>query len=295
MADKAREREVIEAFRVRMSALLRETWQVIEWPDENDIDAVLLCEQRRAVLDHTLLNSYAEQRRLDSQFVAVANPLERELKAACGDHFVRVLLPMHAMPKREQSAISEALRVVLTAEIPRIPPDGEFHPIAIAAVGGRVQVSREKGTAGTGCFFGRLLNENHLQELEDDLVRAIDSKSRQLAASRNSKQESILLLETTDIATINEVIVAQAFERAAKRTSHAGLDAVFLFDDPLRDHSTHMVWPLKYRGRLPPDYAWMDEFRRAQGALVYAWVDRGPGYVVEANLGNSGDWPPPSP
>lgn len=282
MVDQAREEKVIKAFCERLALLLREPCSIKEWLKPPNCEAILDRAGKSWAIDHTALNSFKNQKADDAIFKAVATPLEQDLANICKNHFVRVLIPVGGL-SGNKGVLRSQLKASLERIIPTIPDDDEFHHIVLKEPKCELDIARDPSEDPlVGCYMSRLLPANHRKELEDDLVRAIQDKSRQLTSYRRGGKPTVLLLDTREISSFNEVSVAKAFAAAASRADHSQLDEIFLFDEPT---AKFMIWPLKFRGVLPPDMSWIYEFRRAQAALVWGMKHKGLPYVV----GNSGN------
>jgi hypothetical protein len=277
MVDQAREEKVIKAFCDRLSVLLREPCSIKEWLKPPNCEAILDRAGKSWAIDHTVLNSFKNQKADDAIFNAVATPLEAELKVICGNHFVRVLIPVGGL-SGNKAVLRKQLRASLERIIPMIPDDDEFHHVILKEPKCELDIARDPSEDPlVGCYMSRLLPPNHRKELEDDLKRAIQDKSRQLTSYRRGGKSTVLLLDTREISSFNEFSVAKAFAAAAGTTDHSQLDEIFLFDEPTLKF---MIWPLKFRGILPPDMRWIYEFRRAQAVLVWGMKHKGLPYLT---------------
>ncbi len=282
MVDEAREKEVINSFCVRLAALLRQPCSIKEWLKPPNCEAILDRAGKSWAIDHTALNSFTNQKADDAIFNAVAAPLEKELASICENHFVRVLIPVGAL-SGNKGLLRKQLKASLEKIIPTIPDDDEDHHVVLTEPKCELVIAREPSEAPlVGCFMSRILPPNHRKELEGDLERAIRDKSLQLASYRRGGKSTVLLLDTREISSFNENSLAKAFAAAASRVDHSQLDEIFVFDQPT---SKFMIWPLKFRGVLPPVMRWIYEFRRAQSALLWGMKHKGVPYITDTSEG----------
>ncbi len=278
MVDEARENKVIQAFCERLATLLRETCSIKEWLKPPNCEAILDRAGKLWAIDHTALNSFKNQKAEDAIFKGVASALEAELAPICRNHFVRVLIPVGALAGNK-SVLRKQLKASLEKIIPTIPDDDDFHHVVLKEPKCELDIARDPSEDPlVGCFISRLLPPNHRKELEEDLDRAIRDKSLQLTSYRRGGKSTILLLDTREISSFNEFSLAKGFAAAASRVDHSQLDEIFVFDEPT---SKFMIWPLKFRGVLPPDMRWINEFRRAQSALVWGMKHKGLPYITD--------------
>lgn len=282
MPDQQREQDVIGGFCRRMSALIRSAYTVESWPDQEapgtgKCDAIIRHGESRWALDHTRLSSYPEQAKEESLHVSIAQPVARNLSALCGRQHVSVALSFRVLYHGRHDVLRVGLEQSLREAIPRVPDDGRLHPIELSAPRCEVHISR-RDSPYPGCFISRVAPPGYEATLEDDFARALRDKSDQLHANRPVGGHTLLLLDTNDIALINEAVLVKGFQAAAAVTDHSKIDEVFVVDHPT-GLEKHFVWPLKYRGVIPPDLSWFGEFHRAQGSLVWGFRDQGPPYI----------------
>jgi len=283
MPDLKRERFVIEEFCRRLSVLVREDCVVESWPDSETrepgaCDAILKRGRGAWALDHTHLNSFRDHVKDNVLFNSITLQLQSSLAPICNEHHINIVLGIRELPHGHRETICQ-LEASLLRIIPTVVDDGQLHRITLDSPACEVHVSR-RASKLAGCFFHQLAPEGHNIELRQDIERAIRRKSKKLTRYKTEGKRTVLLLDTEDISSINEFTVADAFATATTQIDHSCLDEVFLFDQPVGT-DVHFVWPLKFRGVFQPDRRWFDEFRRAQGALLWNWDDQGPPYVED--------------
>jgi hypothetical protein len=274
MPDLKRERFVIEEFCRRLSVLVREDCVV----EPGACDAILKRGRGAWALDHTHLNSFRDHVKDNVLFNSITLQLQSSLAPICNEHHINIVLGIRELPHGHRETICQ-LEASLLRIIPTVVDDGQLHRITLDSPACEVHVSR-RASKLAGCFFHQLAPEGHNIELCQDIERAIRRKSKKLTRYKTEGKRTVLLLDTEDISSINEFTVADAFATATTQIDHSCLDEVFLFDQPVGT-DVHFVWPLKFRGVFQPDRRWFDEFRRAQGALLWNWDDQGPPYVED--------------
>lgn len=280
--NNSRERIVIAEFCKRMAVLTRKDCVVEsrpdeEFPGEGKCDAIVRRGKIRWAFDHTRLNSYRDQAKDEHLYKAIVSSLQKSLLAICDKQHVTIALPFKVFHRGKHAVLKARFERLLREAIPKAKDDGEFHQIELSDPKCTLHISRRDSDL-PGCFIRPIAPPNHQNELQKDFKRAILAKGDQLSRNRPRRGRTAMLLDTSDLSLINESRLVEAFQRAASSTDHSEIDEIFVFDHPT-GIGNHFVWPLKYRGVMPPNLKWMNEFWRAQTALVWGFTDRGPPYI----------------
>ena len=204
---------------------------VTRWPDEEErssraCDAYAEAKGERSLaIEHTLIQSYNQQKQHDAEFMRVVGDLEAEFRSAFSFP-MKLLIPMFAVQKGQHwDQIKSALRTWLSANL--IAP-GRTQP-AIPGVPFPVTLLREDHGA-VGLTVGRTSDGslNVAAELIENIESALASKNDQLRGYREAGDCTILVLESDDVVFANPAHVYRAFLTAEQATDTSNIDQVWL-------------------------------------------------------------------
>ncbi len=178
-------------------------------------------------LEHTLVQTYAVQKRTDAEFMRVIGVLEAELK----DRFpfrLTLTVPQFAVQKGQSwERITVAIKAWLLSG-PAIPP-GPSEVAAIPGVPFPVRLRRDDFAAPrflVGRWEDRSLDVQ--KELVEMMGAALADKNEQLARYKQAGDRTFLSLESDDIVFTNRVDLYRAFLQAWDRCAPTSIDQVWL-------------------------------------------------------------------
>lgn len=177
-------------------------------------------------LEHTLVQTYAAQKKTDAEFTRVIGVLEAELK----DQFpfrLTLTVPQFAIQKGQSwEKITQVIKAWLLGD-PAIPPGRS--EVNMPGVPFRVRLWRDNILAPK-FSVGRW--EDSSLDVEKELVKmmaaALADKDEQLAQYKQAGALTFLLLESDDIVFTNRVDLYRAFLEAWDRCAPTFIDQVWL-------------------------------------------------------------------
>jgi hypothetical protein len=219
--------EVVDAFVSYLRDHGHPGLEVERRPDEenresSDIDAIA----GAFAIEHTSVDTLADQRRDADWFMRAAGGLEQELPSK-PPFRLSITLEYDAVAKGQNwPAIRAALKSWVTHDAP-ILSDGAHLLESPAGIPFRLHIIKSSGRR-PGVFFGR-------REPEDDtlpgrLRGAFERKAAKLAKYHVDGVTTVLLVENDDIALMNEWKMRQAIQEAFPTSLPAGVNQVWYAD-----------------------------------------------------------------
>jgi hypothetical protein len=232
---------------VRQQGGTRPRLEVDRWPeDENrntpEIDAVA----GPFAIEHTSVDTVPNQRRDNAWFKEAVGDLEREIndRGSSSPYRVHVTLPWGATRKgRDWNAIQDALRNFLADGAPTLP-EGRPEVRGVPGIPFSFAVSKSRGPR-PGVFFLRAEPED--DTLPGRMKDAFDHASK-LARYRAPGTTTILLLESSDIALMNDERMMEPIEQAFPDSLPDWVDEVWYAD-------TSIPGPARFRHLTPELHA----------------------------------------
>ena len=203
----------------------------MRWPDEEnrqsrDIDAVAEASGLPPLaIEHTELHTFINKKLDSARFMQVCAGLEGDLNNAFTANVSMIVDTFAVQPGSDWKGAAQALRNWLLNSVPSLPEGRSDH--SIPGVPFRITIFKEaEGPAGF--TVGRWTpNVDLAAELEGEYVRALENKSDQLAKYAPSA-ETILLVESQDIALVSPAGLFMASLRARKRANAPNVRQVWL-------------------------------------------------------------------
>jgi hypothetical protein len=207
-------------------------WPDLENRDSSDIDALA----GPLAIEHTSVDTVADQRRDGAWFMNVVEPLER---AATGTTSFRleIIFPYDGITRGQDWAlIRDALQEWLLRVAPSLP-EGP-HTIRIPAMPFAFEVVKASDRS-PGVFFMRYSPEG--QTLADRLRLQITRKASKLVTYRANGKRGVLLLESNDIALMNTTKLVDAIRSAFPEGLPSAVDELWYADTsvPGAQHDFH--------------------------------------------------------
>lgn len=216
---------------------------------------------RQYAIEHTTLDPYPDRRADDRRFLEVMEPLAKELNDGelPTDRRYRLFTDIRAFrpfKKRELASIRERLCGWVLANANLEPPSRRKAAVIWGyppelPVRAMLQCCEARGAMTGKLHVGRLAPEN-LEDLRLERIRAtIESKGPKLEAEGRAGAVSVLVLENSEIAISNHILIAECVHRQFDSSGYA-VDEIYLVET---DWSTEwLVHTLKLGGaRWPTD------------------------------------------
>lgn len=214
-------------------------------------------------VEHTSLNSYKDRELYEHLWEVFFEPLniKEKIEEAYPTKWINIFIPIDAFRSKKLASnfdfdgfIQDLIEAVgQTPESYNAFKQVEHHllntPFPVYVSNGGVDYA--------GCFVTRIVPTDDPQlesDLENEMLRAIRSKRRKLETARAKGERTVLLLDSTDHALVNERTLAEAFARAAARdeTILSGIDNVYIL------HARRRVVPVKIEDTK---YPYLPEFK----------------------------------
>ncbi len=269
MPDLEREHKVIDAFCERVSLLTGSNIRVIEWSDEKNpgkgcSDALIDRNSKQIALDHRVIESFTNHFKDNALFKSIVAPLRDSLIGLYLSHRIRVNIRVRGLPKGNRDRIREILKEGLIRFLNVTPGDGRVHKYYIADVPCDVWISKTPSKR-PGCIVGRVLPEDQEKELNDGMLQALNSKSKQFGRFKKKGFQTMLLLDSDDFASLDERTIADAFVVATEQCNISSIDEVYFF---CSYPDNFLILPLKIEGITYPNLKEYDVFYEKQYEMI---------------------------
>lgn len=198
-----------------------------KYPDQDnrnspDIDAIA----GKFAIEHTSIDTTTNQRRNADYFSKIIDQLEQEFSTKL--HFrLRIIIPYEEIKQGLPfSEIKEALRSWLTDAAPTLP-DGQ-HKIS-----GQLNIPFDfvvhKESHRPACvLFSR--SKPDTKSLPKNLSKQLKGKLKKLSQYKKIGKEIILLVESNDIALMNQFVMIQHLSKALEKNDLDLLDQIWYAD-----------------------------------------------------------------
>lgn len=266
--------EVIRRFIKQYNSCQDAQFTITRWPDREErnqraCDAYAEALAVRPVaIEHTNIETFRQQRQDSARFLKVCGVLETELRAAF-PYDVTLIIPTFGIQTgTDWSGIRDTLREWLRTEVSALPFGRTDRQVK--GVPFRISIVKEDG-CGKGFGVARWTPpglDTH-EELIEIVGTALDNKNDQLQKYSANGDETVLILETDDIALMSHVLLYKAFLQAGACISTPSVDQVWMvrtidsedycsficFDgpDPIMEKVNKSQWAL---GKRHASYWW---------------------------------------
>jgi hypothetical protein len=224
---KFSDKEVISLF---VKYLANENYPGLEvdtWPDEKtrqsaEIDAIA----GNFAIEHTSVDTIPNQRRDSAWFEQVVKPLEDEFR--CTLPFgLNLTLPYEGIQTgQDWSGITNALRNWVLNDSPGLSMG--HHTIRDVPGIPFEFYAKKRDSSLTGLLFARVAPND--QTLPNRLREQLDPKIKKLSPYKNQNKTTILLVESDDIALMNDGIMWDGLRSAYLKGLPQGLDQIWFAD-----------------------------------------------------------------
>ena len=245
---KMEERDVICRFVSHLGSLKGSTSLLVDrWPDkenrtEPEIDAIA----GDFAIEHTSIDSVANQRQLDDWYLQVVKGLDQVIRD-CVDCGLTITLDFYAIGKgMDWSGIRADLRNWIVDYAPALG-NGNHEVILPTSIPTEFPIVMRvwKKPAPSIVGFARFDPED--DTLPVRIRKLLDRKARKLRKYHGSSGTTIMLVENDDIALMNEAKMLDALREAYPDGLPQGVDEIWFADTSIsdkpqfRDFTTNMV------------------------------------------------------
>lgn len=199
--------------------------EVDAWPDEerpSEIDAIA----GPFAIEHTSVDTIPNQRRDGAWFVRVVKPLEDEFRCRLPFRLVLTFPYEGIQTGQDWSRITTALRNWILDIAPKLPIGS--HTIKVVPGIPFEFYATKRSSSRTGLLFSRFAPND--QTFPDRLREHLDRKVRKLSPYKRKSKTTILLVESDDIALMNDGIMWGGLRSAYPDGLPQGLDQIWFAD-----------------------------------------------------------------
>ena len=263
---------VIEGFCRRINQIEGVPVRVLSRPDRENpgksgCDAIIERGNERCALEHTTIHGYHDQQQDSARFRRVIVPLEESVGAALPDEYIEIAIHSRAIPTgTDWDEIQEALDRGLKALIPTLPMSTRSRRHELPGVPFPVSIVRHEPGYQPGCFVSRFSPEDGDREISSQWERIVADKTKQLTPYRSEGLTTILLVEQSDVALLNNKLVAEGFARTMDDSNGVAFDEVYIADT---EREPLWIYPIKLGNRRFPDLPEFRQYFHAQYSLKY--------------------------
>jgi hypothetical protein len=222
-----KDHEVVEAFVAHLAAGYPGL-KIDECPEDDTsvpqdmrIDAIA----GQFAIEHTSIDTLPNQRGKSDWFMRAAGGLEKELPKP--PYRLNITLEYDAITIGQNwAAIRKALKTWIIEDSPHLP-DGRRTLEDLPGIPFRLRVTKQSGRPPR-IIFGRLAPED--KSLPGRICHQLDSKIKKLALYQRRGLITVLLIESDDIALINDVKMLGAIRSAYPQGLPPGIDRIYYLD-----------------------------------------------------------------
>ena len=224
---KLTDKELISLFVGYLAQNGRPGIKVTACPDEKnrrspDIDAIA----GPYAIEHSSVDTVPNQRRNSAWFVQVVKPLEDEFDSNLPFRLT-LTFPFEAIQSgQDWSEITDSLRVWLLNEAPQLTT-GMHNVRGVTVIPFEIHVTKKESNRN-GLFFGRFAPND--QTFPDRLREKLAQKTDKLSRYKNKCKSTILLVESDDIALMNDGIMWDGLRSAYPDGMPQGVDEIWFAD-----------------------------------------------------------------
>lgn len=208
------DRRSIRIFAAFLDKIGRPGCDTLSWPEDDadgEIDAII----GGYALQHTSIDTLPEGRKRDVSFGTVVRGIEAEFRAKLGYSLIITLHWASVRKGQHWPSLNAALRSWIVNDAPTLS-NGRHKLSGIAGVPFDFEVRKGEPPMIDGVAFTRNAPVDHTlgSRLRDQISGARHDKLTVLQRYRQHGKATILLLESADIALMNDSVMAEAFEEA---------------------------------------------------------------------------------
>jgi len=228
-----KDREVIKLFVIYLRNNGFPNIDIQRWPeDENrnniEIDAIA----NGLAIEHTSIDTIDNQRRDSARFMQVVGDLELELKSKF-PYYVRLIIPYEGIKKgQDWLKIKETFRNWLLENTDKLPESVVHMFENIQDIPFKFWVKKDKNRHH-GLYLARTSPTD--DSLPDRIKELFDRKAEKLHNYKNKSYTTILLVESDDIALMNEVYLITSICKAYKGKLPNCIDQIWYADTTIEN------------------------------------------------------------
>lgn len=193
-----------------------------EGDKKEDIDAIA----GRFAIEHTSFDTVRNQRRDSARFLKVVGDLEAEISPQL-NYRIRILLPYEGIRRGQKwSLIRESLKNWIMNFSSKLP-DGRHFIDNVPGIPFQFHVNKASDRR-PGLIFIRFEPENN--DFSNRLRDHLNRKARKLMPYKAKKFKTVLLLESDDIALMDESIMLERIRMAFSQKLPDGVDQIWYAD-----------------------------------------------------------------
>lgn len=231
MAIRKEEQSVINAFVRAQERMIGIEWKIIEWPDANpravnEIDAVASRSNTLVAIEHMSIDAIENQRRDSNYFSKAMGDLEKELQGLL-PFSLRITIPYEAITRgHDWDKTRERLKSWILNEVIKLPDiKKRFYPEGLHF---SVYISKDSTHHGNIILSRSVIEEDF--SMHDVTIKCLRRHSDKLLKYKNKHYETILLIESFDIALMNPVVAKSIITRAADQDALHGINRIWYAD-----------------------------------------------------------------
>jgi len=227
------QKQIIQAVLNRYNTAAGLAYSMTRWPDEEERNS-RACDayaespgQVPLAIEHTLIPSFDLQKKHDAQFMKVIGDLEAELKHSF-PFDLSLSIPMFAIQKgQDWGQIKATVKAWLLANTSEIPAGRS--KVSIPGAPFEVELNRDDDLPPV-FSVARWLDSslNVPEQVTDSIAGALADKDDQLTRYWQDGSQTLLVLESQDIALVNRGMVYKAFLAAHARVNPRHISQVWL-------------------------------------------------------------------
>lgn len=225
--------EVIRRFIKQYNSCQDAQFTITRWPDKEERNQ-RACDAyaealavRPLAIEHTNIETFQQQKQDSARFLEVCGVLETELSSAF-PYVVSLTIPTFGIQTGTNwNDIRDTLRKWLLTQVSALPFGHTDHQIE--GVPFRIGIWKEdRRDRGFGVARWTPPGLDTNDELTEIVATALDDKNDQLQKYRANGDETVLILETDDIALMNHVLLYKAFLQASACISTPNIDQAWM-------------------------------------------------------------------
>ena len=239
---------VIKSLIEKYNEVNHSKYKIERYPDQEnsatrDIDAYATAPgERPLAIEHTNIQSFSGQFADNKRFAQLIGQLEINLKDAFDFHLT-LYLPVFAFRKGTNwKQVRDTVRDWLLQNAYSLPEGFSSHQV----IGLPFNIAVQKD--GDEDWSNRLIVARWAPKREDiavesilDIARALENKNDQMKKYRDQGAYNILVLESSDIALVNHVMLYKGFLQAAEMVPIPNIDEVWLASTYAPDDSCDLL------------------------------------------------------
>jgi hypothetical protein len=227
--------EIIQRFITKYNEFQEGHYEISRWPDKEDrntraCDAYAEANRQNPLaIEHTNVETFSQQLLDAKRFMKVIGTLETALKNSFTCQ-TNLIVPTFAIqPGTNWQAINTALREWLLKSVPDLHQGRSTHEIDEVPFPITIDIDRDERMRPV-FLVSRWVppGVDNYHQLTEGMAAALNDKSDQLRTHHEQGVETVLILESQDIALVSHVTLYKAFLKALNRGSTNNIDQVWV-------------------------------------------------------------------